>query len=160
MERHRHMITIADLLHPEHVTLQARATDPKEAIKEVAALLKNVPAVLDWNGLLKGVNASAPCLPEPGGGFALCIPHTRGECVNGMVMSVGRSEAGIVFPDVDLPVRYIFCIGVPRALAADYLRIVGLLARVFKDRDAEKELRAVKTGAEFIDILSKCEAKL
>jgi mannitol/fructose-specific phosphotransferase system IIA component (Ntr-type) len=160
MERHRHMITIADLLHPEHVTLQTRATDSKDAIKEVAALLKNVPAVLDWNALLKGVNASAPCLPEPGGGFALCIPHTRGECVNGMVMAVGRSEAGITFPDVNLPVRYIFCIGVPRALAADYLRIVGLLARVFKDRDAEKELRAVKTGAVFIDILSKCEAKL
>jgi mannitol/fructose-specific phosphotransferase system IIA component (Ntr-type) len=154
------MITNADLLQPEHVTLQTRATDPKDAIKEVAALLKNTPAVLDWNALLKGVNASAPCLPEPGGGFALCIPHTRGECVSGMVMAMGRSETGITFPGVDLPVRYIFCIGVPRALAADYLRIVGLLARVFKDRDAEKELHAAKTGAEFIGILSKCEAKL
>jgi PTS system nitrogen regulatory IIA component len=154
------MITISDLLHPEHVTLQTKATEPKSAIDEVATLLKKVPAVLDWSTLVKGVHTSAPCLPEPGGGFALCIPHTRGECVNGMVMAVGRSEAGIVFPGVELPVRYIFCIAVPRALAADYLRIVGLLARVFKDRTAETELRAAPTGAEFIELLSRREAKL
>jgi mannitol/fructose-specific phosphotransferase system IIA component (Ntr-type) len=154
------MITIADLLRPEHVALQIRAQESKSAIEEVAALLKNIPPVLDWPALLKGVLASAPCLPEPGGGFALCIPHTRGECVSGMVMSVGRSVEGIVFPGVELPVRYIFCIAVPRALAADYLRIVGLLARVFKDHTAEVELRAAATGAEFVELLSRREAKL
>ena len=154
------MITIGDLLRPDHIALQTKAAEPKSAIEEVAALLKGAPAVLDWNALLKGVHASAPCLPEPGGGFALCIPHTRGECVSAMVMSVGRSEAGIVFPGVDLPVRYVFCIAVPRALAADYLRIVGLLARVFKDPVSESELRTVVTGTEFIELLSRREAKL
>lgn len=154
------MITVADLLRPDHLALHLRATDPRSGIEEVAGLLKNVPAVLDFPTLLKGVHASSPCLPEPGGGFALCIPHTRGECVTEMVMSVGRSEAGIVFPNVELPVRYIFCIAVPRSLAADYLRIVGLLARVFKDRTAESELRAAPTGSEFVELLSRREAKL
>ena len=123
-------------------------------------LVKGEPEVLDWDALLKGVQASAPCLPEPGGGFALCIPHTRGESVSGMVMSVGRSVNGITFPGVDLPVRYIFCIAVPRAMAADYLRIVGLLARVFKDRHTESALHAAPTVAEFIDLLARREAKL
>jgi len=154
------MITIGDLLLHDHVLMQIRATHSMAAIDEVAALVKGNPAVLDWEVLLKGVHASAPCLPEPAGGFALCIPHTRGECVSGMVMSVGRSETGIVFPGVDLPVRYIFCLAVPRALAADYLRIVGLLARVFKDRQTEGALRAAKTGAEFVELLSRREAKL
>ena len=154
------MITVADLLRPDHVALEMSATDPKSAIEEVAGLLKSVPAVLDFQALLKGVHASSPCLPEPGGGFALCIPHTRGECVSEMVMSVGRSGAGVVFPNVELPVRYIFCIAVPRALAADYLRIVGLLARVFKDRTAEAELRAAAAGSDFIELLSRREAKL
>jgi len=77
-----------------------------------------------------------------------------------MVMSVGRSAAGIAFPGVDLPVRYIFCIAVPRALAADYLRIVGLLARVFKDPTAERELHAADTPSGFIALLSHREAKL
>ena len=154
------MITIGDLLQHDHIQMDLKSTDPKTAIDEVAALVKSNPSVLDWATLLKGVHGSAPCLPEPSGGFALCIPHTRGECVNGMVMSVGRSENGIRFPEVELPVRYIFCIAVPRALAADYLRIVGLLARVFKDPKTEAELRAAQSGGEFVELLSKREAKL
>lgn len=154
------MITIADLLHPDHVSLQILAENSRLAISEVAMLVKGDPAVLEWEELLKGVHASAPCLPEPAGGFALCIPHTRSDCVNGMVMSVGRANPGIVFPGVDLPVRYIFCIAVPRALAADYLRIVGLLARVFKDRQMESALFAAETPEGFVDILSRREAKL
>jgi PTS system nitrogen regulatory IIA component len=154
------MITIGDLLLHDHVSLDVHAANAKDAIDEVAALVKTHPSVLDWETLLEGVHASAPCLPEPGGGFALCIPHTRGECVNAMVMSVGRSAKGIAWPNVEFPVRYVFCIAVPRAYAADYLRIVGLLARVFKDRHTEGELRAAQTSAEFVELLSKREAKL
>ena len=154
------MISVSDILHPEHIELDLQATEAKAAIDEVTALLKNNPGVSDWEALHKGVHGAAPCLPEPAGGFSLCIPHTRGECVSSMVMSVGRSTAGIVFPGVALPVRYLFCIGVPRALAADYLRIVGLLARVFKDRAAEEELREINSPTEFISGLSRREAKL
>ena len=154
------MITIADLLPADHVALDLAATTPRAAIDEVAALMKNDVAVDDWSALLAGVHAVAPCLPEVEGGFAICIPHTRGECVSTMVMSVGRSAAGVPFPGVDLRVRYIFCIAVPRALAADYLRIVGLLARVFKDPAAECELRAAGTPADFINLLSRRETKL
>ncbi len=154
------MITLADILPATHITLEVAATTPRAAIDEVAALVKNDPGVDDWSALLAGVHAVAPCLPEPEGGFAICIPHTRGECVSAMVMSVGRSAAGVAFPGVELPVRYVFCIAVPRALAADYLRIVGLLARVFKDPAAECELRAAATPADFIALLSRREAKL
>ena len=154
------MITLADILPAGHVSLDVAATGPSAAIDEVAALMKSDVAVVDWSALLAGVRAVAPCLPETEGGFAICIPHTRGECVSTMVMSVGRSAAGVIFPGVELPVRYIFCIAVPRALAADYLRIVGLLARVFKDPAAECELRAAETPADFIALLSRREAKL
>lgn len=154
------MITLADILPADHVSLDIAATAPEAAIDEVAALVKSDVAVVDWDTLLTGVHGSAPCLPEASGGFAICIPHTRGECVREMVMSVGRSAAGVKFPGVDLPVRYVFCIAVPRALAADYLRIVGLLARVFKDPAAERELRDAATPADFIALLSRREAKL
>jgi len=154
------MITISDILRSDHILLEINATEPKAAIDEVALMLKNDTGVADWTAFHKGVHSAAPCLPEPSGGFSLCVPHTRGECVSSMVMSVGRSDSGIVFPGTELPVRYIFCIGVPRALAADYLRIVGLLARVFKDRSAESELHDAKTGADFIAFLARRETKL
>src|SRR5258708_4401072 len=65
MERHRGMITVGTLLRPDHVALNLRSTAPTAAIDAVAELVKGDPALLDWQALLTGVHASAPCLPDP-----------------------------------------------------------------------------------------------
>jgi PTS system nitrogen regulatory IIA component len=153
------MITIADILRPEHVALAVRASAPEAAIAEVAAPLRTDDRVLEWDAVLAGFFKVAPCLPASSQ-FAICIPHTRTDRVTSLVMSVGRSAPGIVFPGTPVPVRYIFCIGVQVALAADYLRIVGLLARIVKDPVSEERLRAAATGPEFVAALSRLEAKL
>ena len=74
-------------------------------------------------------------------------------------MSVGLSRHGVSMEGCVRPVRYIFCIGVPKAMANDYLRIVGLLMRILKDQVTEERLRAAKTGAEFVDCLTELELK-
>ena len=153
------MITIADILRPEHVALEITAQAPEAAIAEVAAPLRTDERVLDWDAVLAGFFKVAPCLPASPQ-FAICIPHTRTNQVNSLVMTVGRSAQGIVFPASAVPVRYLFCIGVQLALAADYLRIVGLLARIVKDPASEERLRAAATGLEFVQALSRLEAKL
>ena len=153
------MITIADILRPEHVALEIAARTSEEAIAEVAAPLRTDARVLEWDAVLTGFFKVAPCLPASPE-FAICIPHTRTNQVSSLVMSVGRSVEGITFPASTVPVRYVFCIGVQLALAADYLRIVGLLARIVKDPAAEELLRAAATGLEFVQALSRLEAKL
>ena len=153
------MITIADVLRPEHVALDLQATTPSEAIAEVAAPLRTDERVQDWDALLAGFLKAAPCLPASPQ-FAICIPHARTDEVTSLVMSVGRSAQGIVFPGTPPPVRYLFCIGVQIALAADYLRIFGLLARLVKDPASEERLRTATTGADFVHALSRLEAKL
>jgi len=119
------MTTIGNVLRPDHIKLRATANEPDSAIKEVAILLKGEPGGARLERPAEGGPRFRAVSAGAGGWFALCIPHTRGECVSAMVMSAGRFEEGIVFPSVEFPVRYIFCIAVPRALAADYLRIVG-----------------------------------
>ena len=153
------MNTIADILRPEDVALGLKAATHEEAINEVAALLRHDERVLDWEALLAGFRQAAPCLPVSPE-FAICIPHTRTDQVTAMVISAGRSAAGIVFPGCEPRVRYLFCIGVQHVLAADYLRIVGLLARIIKDPASERRLWAVASGAAFVDELSRLEAKL
>ena len=154
------MTTIDDILSPDHVALRLKATTSAEAITEVAALLKRDVRVLDWDELNACFLRAAPCPCEPECGFSICIPHARTESITGMVMAVGRAVEGIVFPQAKHPARYLFCIAVPTALAADYLRIVGLIARVFKDPQIEEQLRRVQSPAEFIEILARAEAKL
>ncbi len=153
------MITIADILRPEHVILEVAATTFDGAIAEVAAPLRKDERVLNWDAVLAGFFKVAPCLPASPD-FAICIPHVRTDELTSLAMSVGRSTRGIPFPASPVPVRYIFCIGVQLALAADYLRIVGLIARLVKDPSSEERLRKAPTGIEFVQALSRLEAKL
>lgn len=154
------MISIADTLRPERIRLSLAATDRDAAIRETATLLQAAQAVLDWDTLLIALLRNAPCLSEQDDDFAITLPHARTEAVNTMVMSIGISSAGIIFPDCEKPVRYVFCIGVPQAMATDYLRIVGLLTRILRDPASEGMLRTTTSASELIDELSALEASL
>jgi mannitol/fructose-specific phosphotransferase system IIA component (Ntr-type) len=75
-----------------------------------------------------------------------------------MVMSVGRSELNT--ETGSRVIQYTFVIGVPIALASDYLRIIGALARIFKDPATEARLRTVDSARDFLAILVQREVKL
>lgn len=154
------MITISDSLRPDCVLLDLEAREYLDAIRSVALLLKPRPEVLDWKGLLASMNEACPCIVDQTGEFSLCLPHARTDAVNAIVMSVGRFRPGLMFPATEAPVRYIFCIGAPKALASDYPRIVGLLSRIFQEPESEAQLCAATTPSEFIARLSALEAKL
>ena len=154
------MITIADTLATDRIALGLAASDHHAAIRLVADLLQNVSDVLHWPLLYEGMCKSWPCLAESDGDFAICLPHARTDAVSAMVMSIGRFDAGVSFPDCPQPVRYVFCIGVPKAMANDYLRIVGLLVRILRESAAESELRTATTPGKFLTRLSALEAKL
>jgi len=153
------MITIADILLPEQIDLDLKTTHQEEAINHVASLLREDERVTDWTAFYRGLSSSQPCLAA-GGGTDICIPHTRTDSVTGMVMSAGRSQAGILIPGLGEPVHFIFVIGVPVALAADYLRIIGAMARIFRDPVTKKNLREVKEPEEFVQLLASAEMKL
>ena len=154
------MISIADTLEPDRIRLSLSSNIGQIAIDEVAAMMRNVNEVLDWDELHAGLHRSAPCLAESGGEIAICLPHARTDAVTSMVMAVGRSLTGVQFRGCNAPVRYIFCIGVPKALANDYLRIVGLLARILKQPKTEMALRNAQSPQEFIHHLSVLETAL
>jgi len=154
------MISLADTLHPESVNLDLVAITAREAIQETAALLKGRLPVLDWDQLKTELPKSAPCLAEAAGTFALCLPHARTDAVSSMVISVGVSKHGILFSGCAIPVRYVFCIALPKALASDYLRVVGLLVRILKDTATEAGLRSALTGADFVQRLMELEVKM
>ena len=156
MERERLLITLSDILQTKHIDLDLKTDNQEEAVLHVANLLKGDDRVLDWNGFYGGLAARCPTI-EAGATVEICIPHARTNCVSSMVMSVGRSSKGIQIEGHEGRLFYFFAIGVPVALAADYLRIVGALARIFKDSASEKMLRNVETSEGFLEILSEKE---
>lgn len=153
------MITIADTLQESAIELDLKADTPASALFEVAALLRENDRVNDWNGLFEELGGTSECVVEEPES-ALCLPHARTDAVRSMVISAGRSANGILYPKVKKPVRYVFVIGVPEAMAAEYLRIVGALMRILRQDDVEHRLRTCETPTEFLSILADCEMKL
>jgi len=143
------MMTLADVLAPKFVDLDVRASNLQEAILHVATMLKGDGRVLDWPKLYDEILKRNPCV-SGSCDFDISIPHARTNAVSTMVMAVGRSANGIPFPDSASKVHYVFVIGVPVPLAADYLRIVGALARIFRNVEGEKKIRAMTDPAEFV----------
>ena len=153
------MIKIQDILKPNQIALDLAATTPPAAVHEVAQLLRGDPRVQDWNAMVAALKTSNSCIANENG-YGICIPHARTNHVNSMVMSVGRTTRGIYFEDGNAEVHYIFVIGVPLALAADYLRIIGALARAFRSPKTEQLLRQATVKSDFIKLLSESEASL
>lgn len=151
------MITISDILLPHHVDLNIGTVSQHAAILHLSTMLKSDSRVVDFAGFSEGVRTRTPCIAEDPD-FAICIPHTRGNCVSSMVMSAGRSmlrdETG------NERTLYLFVIGVPTTMASDYLRIIGALARIFKKPHTERELSTVETPEGFLEILSRQEMAL
>jgi len=152
------MITIADVLTPHQLNLNLKATTSADAILEVCELLKSDDRVTDWvkfYGSLKSTNA---CVSDEQGA-AVCIPHARTDSVHSMVMAAGRSVQGIEDPLNKVRIHWIFVIGVPVALASDYLRIIGALARIFRSSAVEMKLRNAISKSEFMQLLQEQELR-
>lgn len=137
------MITIDDVLEPNLINLRLEADSTEQAIFQVASMLKGHPRVKNWDGFY-----SALKLTEVQGQENILIPHARTEHVKSMVMSIGRTTAG----------TYIFVIGVPLAMAADYLRIMGAMGRILRNPKSCNQLANAATGQEFLRTLAICES--
>ena len=77
-----------------------------------------------------------------------------------MVMSVSRFDRGLAISGVGKPIRYIFCIAVPPEMATDYLRIIGLISRITKDPHSEQLIYSAETAEDFIETMTRLEARL
>ncbi|XHR29940.1 MAG: PTS sugar transporter subunit IIA [Chthoniobacteraceae bacterium] len=158
------MITISDILFPKHILLDLEDDTKEHLVERIAEKLKKDPRVTDWEQFYSGLQKGTSCMSKENGSV-LCIAHARTTAVSAMTMAVGRvaippaatpalpSESGVAS-------KLIFVIGVPVALASDYLRIIGALARIFHTDKGETALAAAPDPAEFLSSLRALEVAL
>lgn len=153
------MISISDILVPEHVNLALAATTPRDAVEEVMGKLHGDPRVGDFGKFAAAVIArDAPALDA--GGLGICIAHGRTDAVDSLVMAAGRSQKGVRFRDVRVPVKLVFVAGIPSAFDSEYLRIVGVIARLCREPSTAEALLAAPDGAAFVGLLEAASVKL
>jgi len=153
------MTPISEILLPGQVNLALAARDQAGGVDEVLSKLNGDPRVQDWNALMRSVTErNAPALSCNGCG--VCIAHGRTNAVSSLVMAAGRSAKGLVSPEVRDKVRLVFVAGIPSAFDSEYLRIVGAIARLCRDKSLLDKLLTAQDPGDFIKLLSVGEAKL
>lgn len=153
------MTSIGEILQPEHVNLALAAKTKPEAINEVLAQLNGDPRIKDWEALRAVVlQRNAPSVAA--GDVGICIAHGRTEAVHALVLAAGRFVEGVACCEITEPVKLVFVAGIPAAFDADYLRIVGAIVRMCRDKHQLDRLLAAKTAQRFVELLSAGEAKL
>ena len=153
------MITIGDILSPEHILLDLKADTHVRAIAKIAELVESDERVNDWERFYEGILQGSSCMANDHGS-TLCIAHARTNAVEAMIMAAGRSVEGIPLKDEAARVRLVFVIGVPVALASDYLRIIGALARIFRTAKGVEALLSAATPGEFLKRLCTLEMEM
>ena len=153
------MTPIADILQPSQVNLALTAGNKGDAVQEVLAKLNGDARVGDFAALGGAVlSRNTPASAENGCG--ICLAHGRTDSIASLVMAAGRSPEGFACADVSEPVRLVFVAGIPAAFNAEYLRIVGAIARICRDKHQLDRLLAAKTAGQFVDLLAAGERKL
>ncbi len=154
------MIHLEDTLRAEHVVLGLPAETAEEAGRKLAALLRDDERILEWQTFHEALRQRSPCLVVDDADFGMCIVHARTSALSSMVLAAARLRVDTVFAECARPVRYVFCLGVPQEMAADYLRIAGLLMRIFTNPPVEQALHTAKTGHAFLHALESLEVTL
>jgi len=153
---------ITQLLAPARIALSLRSIERTAALHEVANLVATHPDVANFDGFYRELLArdrlETTCI-----GHSIALPHARTEHVRSIVLSVGRSDAGIPFENTHGgtdSVRLLFMIGTPKNKPGDYLAIVSALCKLLKDLSHRDALLAATTPEEFIQVIAAAEQKL
>ena len=144
---------IESYLVPGAVNLGMREGDAMVCVQEVAGLLRGDERVQDFEKFLGQLMAGE--LRDLGGeGCEIKLAHARTDAVRTLALAAGRTWGG---NGGDGRGRLFFVAGIPVALSSEYLRVIGVVARVCREGRSRAALMQARTPWEFISVLSQAE---
>ena len=144
---------LADLIAPEAVYPSLKAKTKKQVLQELAqkaAALTRVDAREIFDTLLQREH-----LGSTGVGRGIAIPHGRLATLPNIVSVFARLDEPIDFEALDNePVDLIFLLLAPEHAGADHLKALARIARLLRDQDVAKKLRASRDAQAIYSVLA------
>lgn len=146
-------MTLTDLIAPTAVIPALRVNGKKQAIQEVAARAaaltgQNERAILE-------ILLQREKLGSTGVGNGIAIPHGKMPKLGGLFGLFARLERPIDFEALDgQPVDLIFLLLAPEAAGADHLKALARVARLLRDPEVARRLRASRDADAIYAVLS------
>lgn len=144
---------LADLLHPERVTISLKASDKEAAVRALAALLVMPEGQVNQESVYD-VLMERERLASTGVGSAVAIPHGRFDGVDELRAAVAVCPDGVDFDAVDgSPVKILVGIVGPRSMPQKHLAALAGVSRVLRNPAVREALIAVANDAEAYRLL-------
>jgi PTS system fructose-specific IIC component len=145
---------VSALITPELVALDQNLGDsPSTVIRHLAELVVGAGRATEIDGLYADALAreAKTSTGIPGG---LAIPHCRSSAVTEPTLAVARLSQPVDFGSADGPADLIFMIAAPEGADQDHLKILSKLARSLMKADFTTALRAAKSPAEIVTLVT------
>ena len=135
-------MTLGDLLEPENVIPQMKATDRWEAIEElVDNLVESGKIRADSRDEVVAVVKKRETSMSTGIGFGIGIPHASTSLIYEMTAAFGRSKSGIDFDALDnQPVQLTTLLLVPQGQFQKHLHTLATIAKQLHKKELRQAL--------------------
>lgn len=150
---------IEDLLSPDLMIMDLKATTQEEAIKEMADLEVKQDVVNNEDEFIKSIWAREK-ESTTGIGDGIAMPHARNKYINRAAVLFAKSPKGIDYNSLDgQPVHLFFMITAPAGADNTHLQALAKLSSLLINPDVVSALKAATKPEEVIDIFKKAEAE-
>ena len=141
---------VSELLREENMTLDLKATERFEAIRELIDMLYESGCISDKEEIYQAALEREEAF-STGIGFQVAIPHAKSRFVEKASIAYGFSREGVEWPseDGENP-KMIFLIVVPDTALNDHLRLLAQIARKLIHEDVRERILNAGTAEEVI----------
>ena len=148
---------LTDLLKPESVIANLKATSKKQALQELS---KRIAEIIDQDERdIFEILLEREKLGTTGVGDGIAIPHGKLKSLEKLHGFFARLERPVDFDSVDeRPVDLIFLLLAPESAGADHLKALARVSRLLRDKDNCEKLRGSDNPEAIYALLIEQEA--
>lgn len=150
---------ISELLLPDVMLLDLKATTKQAAFDEMIDRLYAADRITDKQGFLKGILARE-AQTTTGLGDGIAMPHAKNSAVKQPTVAFARSKSGVDYDAMDgQPVHLLFMIAVPANANNTHLEALASLSRYLLQDSFMDRLKQAETPSEVVSLFTAQEAE-
>ena len=150
---------LTDFLTTDRIACDVNAHSKKRALEELSELISHDQSSISATDIFDCL-LSRERLGSTGVGFGVAIPHGRLKDSNHTTAALIQLNHGIDFDAVDnQPVDLLFALVVPDKATEEHLKILALLAAMFKEDELRAQLREAKNPEDVMQLIREWQSR-
>lgn len=152
------IMNIVELLDPVSVEAEIKSATKDDVLEEMADVLLRSAQELNRNEVI-AVLKERERLGSTGIGEGVAIPHGKLKDIDQLILSFGRSKAGVDFDSMDgKPAHLFFLLLAPEDSISIHLKTLARISKLLKDQNVREQLLMAGNAEEIYQIIREKES--